>query len=179
MRLFVALPLPENIRWQLRLLCSGLPDVRWVPPENFHLTLRFLGEVDGGVMQDVDAGLAGVRAPGFDLQLTGIGTFGGDKVRSLWVGVEREPALHHLRDKIESAVVRAGLEPERQKFTPHVTLARAKGAKLPKLPEFLSRHNLFRSDPFPVTHFTLYSSFLSHNGPIYRAERSYSLSDHR
>ena len=60
-----------------------------------------------------------------------------------------------------------------------MTLARAKGAKLPKLPEFLSRHNLFRSDPCPVTHFTLYSSFLSHNGPIYRAERSYSLSDHR
>jgi 2'-5' RNA ligase len=177
MRLFVALPLPENIRWQLTLLCSGLPDVRWVPPENLHITLRFLGEVDGGVVEDIDAGLAGIRAPGFALQLAGVGHFGSSgKVRSLWAGVARQPALQHLHDKVESAVVRAGLGPNGQKFTPHVTLARLKNSRLPKLPEFLAHHNLFRSEPFDVTHFTLFSSFLSHNGPIYQAERSYPLS---
>jgi RNA 2',3'-cyclic 3'-phosphodiesterase len=177
MRLFVALSLPENLRWQLQLLCSGLPDVRWVPPENFHITLRFIGDVDGGVVEDIDAGLAGIRAPGFRLQLAGVGHFGsGGKVRSLWAGVAREPALQHLHDKVESAVVRAGLEPNGQKFTPHVTLARPKGVKLPKLPDFLARHSLFRSEPFEVTHFTLYSSFLSHSGAIYQAERSYELS---
>ena len=79
-------------------------------------------------------------------------------------------------DKIDSAVVRAGVGPEGQKFQPHVTLARSKGEPVPKLGEFLVQHNLFRSQPFEVTHFTLFSSFLGHNAPIYMPERSYELS---
>ena len=119
MRLFVGLVLPEPVRWQLGLLCTGLPGVRWVPPENFHLTLRFIGEVDGGTLDDVDAALAGIRARRFSLTLGGVGHFGsGQQVRALWAGVGREPALQHLRDKVESAVVRAGLPPEGKKFTP-------------------------------------------------------------
>lgn len=178
MRLFVALSLPDPIRWQLVLLCAGLPNTRWVPPENFHITLRFLGETDGAVLEDVDAALAGIRAPRFGLQLEGVGHFGtGKKTRALWAGVGREPALQHLRDKVESAVVRAGLEPDRQKFTPHVTLTRFKAPPpLGKLQDFLVRNSLFRTRPFEVTHFTLFSSFLSHNAAIYQAERSYELS---
>jgi 2'-5' RNA ligase len=177
MRLFVALALPEPVRWQLRLLCGGLPGARWVPPENLHLTLRFIGEVDGAEFHDIDASLAGIRAPRFTLSLAGVGHFGsGSKLRSIWAGVEKQPALTHLRDKIESAVVRAGVEPQGQKFQPHVTLARSKGELVPKLGEFLVQHNLFRSQPFDVTHFTLFSSFLSHNAAIYTPERSYELS---
>ena len=177
MRLFVGLALPEAVRWQLGLLRAGLPGVRWVPPENFHITLRFLGEVDGGTMHDVDAALAGIRAPRFRLTLGGVGHFGnGQQVRSLWAGVGREPALQHLRDKVESAVVRAGLEPEGKKFTPHVTLSFSKSAALPKLQEFLAHNSLFRTTPFEVTHFTLFSSFLGHEHASYHAERSYELS---
>ena len=75
MRFFVALSLPETLRWQLRLLCGGLPGARWVPPENFHITLRFLGDVDGRDMDYVDAALASLRAPGFQLKLAGVGHF--------------------------------------------------------------------------------------------------------
>ena len=167
MRLFVALALPDTIRWQLRLLSGGLPGVRWVEPESFHLTLRFIGEVDGGQFHDIDAGLAGIRAPQFNVSLAGIGHFGsGSKLRSLWVGVDKQPALYHLHDKIESAVVRAGLPPDGQKYQPHVTLARSKGEATPKLGEYLVNNNLFRTPPFEVTHFTLFSSYLSHSGAI-------------
>jgi RNA 2',3'-cyclic 3'-phosphodiesterase len=177
MRLFVALALPETVRWQLRLLCGGLPGARWVAPENFHVTLRFIGDADGAEFHDIDASLAGVRAPRFTMSLAGVGHYGsGSKLRSIWAGVDKQPALIHLRDKIESAVVRAGMEPLGQKFQPHVTLARSKGEPMPKLGDFLVQHNLFRSEPFEITHFTLYSSFLNHNGAIYTAERSYELS---
>jgi RNA 2',3'-cyclic 3'-phosphodiesterase len=177
MRLFVAVALPETIRWQLRLLCGGLPGARWVPPENFHLTLRFIGEVDGAEFHDIDAALAGIRAPRFTVSFAGVGHFGsGGKLRSIWAGVDKQPALTHLRDKIESAVVRAGAEPNGQKFHPHVTLARSKGEPVPKLGEFLVQHSLFRSQPFEVTHFTLFSSFLNHTAAIYTPERSYELS---
>jgi 2'-5' RNA ligase len=97
-------------------------------------------------------------------------------VRAVWVGVEREPALHHLRDKVESAVVRAGLPPERQKYTPHVTLARPKSTPAQKLYDYFVRHSRFRSEPFEVTHFDLYQSFLKREGAVYRVERSYELS---
>ena len=177
MRLFVALALPETVRWQLRLLCGGLPGARWVPPENFHLTLRFIGEVDGAEFHDIDAALAGLRAPRFSVSLAGVGHFGsGNKLRSIWAGVDKQPALNHLRDKVESAVVRAGAEPEGKKFHPHVTLARSKGETVPKLGDFLVQHSLFRSQPFDVTHFTLFSSYLNHIAAIYTPERSYELS---
>lgn len=176
MRLFVALALPEQIRFRLSLLCGGLPGVRWVPEENFHLTLRFLGEVDGGTMQDIDAALAGLRAPGFEMELAGVGHFGtGGKVRAVWAGAAPQPALQHLHDKIESAVVRAGIAPDGQRFRPHVTLTRSTVTQLGKLQDFLAQHSLFRSGRFPVTHFTLYSSFTRSAGPLYRAEESYAL----
>jgi 2'-5' RNA ligase len=176
MRLFVALPLPETVRRQLGLICAGLPGARWVRPENLHITLRFLGDLPGGAMEDVDAALAGISAPRFTLRLAGVGHFGsGGRLRAVWAGVTREPALLHLRDKIESAVVRAGVEPDRQKYLPHVTLTRPKGTPVPKLQEFLAIHSLFRSEPWEVTHFNLYSSFLAHESAIYSEERRYAL----
>lgn len=176
MRLFVALPLPEIVRRQLGLICAGLPGARWVPPENLHITLRFLGELSGGAMEDVDAALAGISAPRFTLNLAGVGHFGsGGRLRAVWAGVAREPALLHLRDKIESAVVRAGGQPDRQKYLPHVTLTRPRGTPMPKLQEFLTIHALFRSEPWEVTHFSLYSSFLAHEGAIYSEERRHAL----
>lgn len=176
MRLFVALPLPDAVRRQLGLLCAGLPGARWVRSDNLHITLRFLGELSGGEMDDVDAALSGISAPRFSLNLTGVGHFGsGGRLRSVWAGAVREPALMHLRDKIESAVVRAGLEPDRQKYLPHVTLTRPKGTPIPKLQDFLATHSLFRSESWEVTHFSLYSSFLAHESAIYREERRYEL----
>jgi 2'-5' RNA ligase len=176
MRLFVALTLPDETRNHLRLLCGGLPKARWVPAENFHITLRFLGELDGRDMDYVDAALAGIRVPRFHLRLKGVDAFSsGAKVKAIYAGVEKSAALQHLREKVESAVVRAGLEPERQKYTPHITLTRPKDPSLAKLKSYLAEHSLFRTPEFEVTHFTLFSSFLGGEGPIYAAERSYAL----
>jgi 2'-5' RNA ligase len=176
MRLFVALELPWELRQRLALLATGIPGARWVPPENHHLTLRFIGEVPGYRADEIDQALAGLKAPGFPLVLSGIGTFtkGGRSI-SLWVGVERSPALEHLQTKIETALQRCGVEPERRKFQPHVTLARLDNAAEGKVVSFVQAHNLFRSDPVPVEHFTLFSSRLGKEQPVYVPEVEYAL----
>ena len=176
MRLFVALPLPEALRTRLSALAAGLPGARWLPPENLHVTLRFIGEVDGGQTRDIDAALAQVRAPGFPVTLAGVDRFGsGAKVRALWAGVEANPALEHLYGRIEQALHTAGLPPDGRKFKPHVTLARFKNNPGGRLPEYLAHHARFRAEPFQAEVFALYSSFLSHNGAIYTEEAAYPL----
>ena len=176
-RLFVALDLPFEVRERLRLMTGAkLPGARWVPPENMHLTLRFVGEVDHGRADDIDAALGTIAARGFSLTLEGVGTFqSGRRVHALWAGVERNPALEHLRAKVESALVRAGCEPERRKFTPHVTLARLDQPDPAKLGDWLHGNALFRLGPVPVEHFTLFSSRLGREGPHYTAEAAYAL----
>lgn len=175
-RLFVALPLPEDLRERLAGLSGGLPAVRWVPAENMHVTLRFVGEVDEGVADDLHDALSGVRAPAFDLALAGVGTFGPERnPHALWAGVERSAPLAHLREKVESALVRAGLEPETRRFTPHVTLARMKAAPGPRLAQFMASHDALRLGPFACDRFVLYSSHLGRAGAAYRAEAEYPL----
>ena len=177
MRLFVALDMPWSVREQLAALSgSGIPGARWVPPENFHLTLRFIGDIPGHVARDVDDALLALRAKGFFLTLTGMGTFAKGGISSaLWVGVERTPALDHLRSKIETALQRCGLEPERRKFQPHVTLARLDNPAEGKVAAFVQAHNLFRSAPIPVEHFTLFSSLLCKDHAVYTPEAEYEL----
>jgi 2'-5' RNA ligase len=122
LRLFVGIGFPPELKLRLSLLCSGVPGAKWVDAGNFHLTLRFIGEVAEDRAADIDDALVRLRARRFVLQLVGTGIFGGDdKPRNLWVGVERSPKLLALRDKIEQALVRIGLPPEPRKFTPHVT----------------------------------------------------------
>ena len=176
MRLFVALDLPRAMRTRLSFLAGGLPGVRWVPPENYHVTLRCIGELPAWRAEEVDDALAGLRAPGFTLQLAGVGTFEkAGKVASLWVGVERNPALEHLQSKIETALHRAGVERERRRFVPHVTLARLDGAPLAKVAGWVQAHNLFRSEPMAVEHFTLFSSLLGKEQAVYEPEVEYPL----
>lgn len=177
-RLFVGIALPERVQHELAGLCAGVPQARWVTPESMHLTLRFVGEVDEGVAHDIHDSLAAVHAPGFALELAGVGVFGSDRhPAALWVGVERAPELTHLRDKVESAVVRAGLPPEPRKFAPHVTLARFREAPGTRLGDFLARHALFRLPPITVDRFTLFSSHLGRTGASYVAEAEYSLDE--
>src|ERR1700693_6334684 len=98
LRLFVGIGLPPDLKLRISLLCTGVPEARWVDAGNFHLTLRFIGEVDEGVASDIDAALLRLRARRFDLALAGVGSFGD---RMLWVGGDKRPALHHLRNKID------------------------------------------------------------------------------
>jgi len=176
MRLFIALPLPDDLRERLATLQRGLKAARWVKPENLHLTLRFLGELDGRQAGDVDAALSALGGEAFSLSLAGLDCFGERRnLRALWVGVADPEPTRRLQAKVERAVQQAGIEADRRKFKPHVTLARFKRALCPDLSGYLQSNNLFRSEPVAVTEFVLFSSFLTREGPIYRPEASYPL----
>ena len=172
LRLFVGIDLPPELKLKLELLCSGVPGARWVDAGNLHVTLRFIGEVDEGMAADIDEALVPIRAPRFTLTLAGVGHFG---TRMLWAGVERNPALLHLHEKIESAIVRTGFEPEGRRYAPHVTLARLKGPPDPRLQSFLAEHALFRAEPFAVERFSLVASYLTKSGAIYEDQADYEL----
>lgn len=176
MRLFVALDLPWMLKQRLAMLSGGLPGARWVPAENFHLTLRFIGETPAHRAEEIDLALSGLRARGFSLLLAGIGVFNrGGKPNALWVGVEKNAQLDHLQTKIETALQRVGLEPERRRFAPHVTLARLDNVPEAKLAAYVQANNLFRADPVPVECFTLFSSRLGKEQSVYTAEVEYAL----
>ena len=175
-RLFVAIEVPDAVRRMLGAMCYGVPGARWVAEENLHLTLRFIGEVDNLQLDDIGHALARVRGPEFEMTLDSVGQFESRRQpRVLWVGVAPNEPLVRLHDAVESALVRVGLEPEGRKFSPHITLARLKAAPRRKMASFVADHALFRAGPFPVTSFTLFSSFLARNGAIHRVENEYPL----
>ncbi|GGG19865.1 RNA 2',3'-cyclic phosphodiesterase [Caldovatus sediminis] len=177
MRLFVGLALPDALRAQLAGLAGGIPGARWVSPENYHLTLRFIGEVESWRAQEVDDALSAIRARPVELRLRGVGTFEkAGRVQTLWVGVERTESLIHLQGTVETALQRVGLEPERRRFAPHVTLARCeKVTAAEKLAAFVQGNNLFRAAPVVVDRFCLFSSRLGKEQAVYLAEVEYTL----
>lgn len=178
LRLFVALPLPLDVRTRLSLLGGGIPGARWMPSESLHLTLRFIGEVDGGTAHDIAAALETIHAAPFTLTLTGFDTFGqGEAARVLWVGLEREPAVLALRERVESALRLVGLAPETQKYIPHVTLARLKKPSVGALMRQIAAHSPLRLGPVAVDRFILYSSWSQTDGPFYRQEAVYPLDE--
>lgn len=176
MRLFVALDLPWEIRERLAMLAGGISGAKWVNPDNYHITLRFIGETPAHRAEEADLALAGVRARGFDLTIGGIGTFHkGGRTTALWAGVERSEPLEFLQNKIETALQRAGWEAERKRFQPHVTLARIDNVPEAKLAAFVQANNLFRAQPIAIRHFTLFSSRLGKEQPVYTPEAEYAL----
>ena len=176
LRLFVGIEFPPELKLRLSLLSTVMPGARWVDAGNFHLTLRFIGEVGRDVAADIDEALGRLRARRFTLQLAGTGVFGGDRPRALWVGVEREPELVSLHGKIEQALIRIGLDPEPRKFVPHVTLARLRDPAIDELGDFLAANARFRAAPLPVEHFSLIASFPTKAGSIYEDQADYPLS---
>lgn len=178
MRLFVAVPLPEAVQDELDSIGFGIPGANWVPGENMHITLRFIGEVCEADAMDIDDALQAVRVPAFDITIEGVGHFGQMRqARAVYAGIGRNPMLTRLRDKVESALVRAGQPPEGRKFTPHVTLARIKGETGHHLANFIAANNLLRLGPIPVDRFTLFRSHLKREGSFYEPLADYMLED--
>ncbi len=176
MRLFVGLELPDPLRDRLTALYGSLVGARWTPPENLHLTLRFIGETPRHVAEEIDHALAALRGRSFPLALSGIGIFNrAGRASALWAGIEQREPVEHLRRKVETALQRIGLPPERKRFQPHVTLARVDGIAETVLASWVQAHNLLRSPSVPVTCFTLFSSLLGKEQPVYTAEVNYEL----
>lgn len=172
-RLFAAIELPTQIRRQLALIGGGIPGARWTPAERMHLTLRFIGEVDDTAMPEVHGALAKVSFAPFDIQLQGIGQFGGRSPRVLWIGVAPSPALFHLHDRINAELAKAGQPAESGNYVPHVTLARLNRAPRRRVGEFIAGHNMAVLPPFTVNEFVLMSSRLYPTGPVYQTECIY------
>ena len=176
-RLFVAIRPPADIRNRMLDLMEGVAGARWQDDDQLHLTLRFIGEVDGRVADDVVAALAAVSHPPFIIALDGLGKFGSKgRVTALWAGVKPHDALAHLHRKVDQALVRAGLAPERRAYLPHITLARF-GREAGGLDSFLEMHAGLASPPFGVTHFALFESRLGQAGASYTIVERYALRD--
>lgn len=176
LRTFVALSIPEDVVDQLTWMQAGLPGARWVDPENLHLTLRFVGEVEGHVFEAIARALEGVAVPPFPLTLAGLGHFPPrGQPRNVWVGVAPSEPLTRLRDRVERAVVAAGVAPEHRKFHPHVTLARLRGTPSARVGRYLAEHALYRSSTYEVASFHLCTSRLHHDGPVYTRELAFRL----
>jgi RNA 2',3'-cyclic 3'-phosphodiesterase len=173
-RLFVAIRPPENIRELLLDLMEGVPAVRWQDDEQLHLTLRFIGEVERPIADDVATTLAPIRFEPFSLALDGVGKFEKHRHGALWAGVQPKDQLKALNAKVERACQSAGVEPERRAFHPHITLARWKG-KAPKVDRFIERNGGLVSDPWEVGDFILYESHLGRAGAHYEPVEKYSL----
>jgi 2'-5' RNA ligase len=169
-RLFVALRPPPVIRDRLADLAEGVEDARWQDDEQLHVTLRFIGEVDRPVAEDVAACLAAVHAPAPLVRLSGVGAFRGRGAGAqLWAGLAPAEPLRHLHAKVEQACVRAGLAPERRTYLPHITVARLhrRAAGAPAVDQWLVEHAALSSESFPFAHLILYQSFLGREGARY------------
>ncbi|MDJ0896372.1 MAG: RNA 2',3'-cyclic phosphodiesterase [Alphaproteobacteria bacterium] len=176
LRLFVGLPIPTEARVALTGLCCGLPGARWVSPENFHVTLRFIGEVPTPSAEEIDAELARIRVPAFTLSLRGIGHFGKENnARTLYADMPGCEPLSRLQAKVDGAVARCGHGREARKFHPHVTLARLRGTSGPDLREFEATYGAFKTESWPADRFILYRSLMGKGGSVYEELAEYPL----
>ena len=174
-RLFTGLEIPKALGESLSLLRGGLPGARWIDPENYHVTLRFIGDVDDDIAQEVAWLLGKVRGKDFELRLDGLQSFGGRKPRALIAAVAPSQPVMELQAEHERLMRRVGLDPEARKYTPHVTLARLRETSSFEVAEYLSARAAFRSPPFSVLRFVLFSSRASVGGGPYVAEAVYPL----
>ncbi|HEY0441744.1 MAG TPA: RNA 2',3'-cyclic phosphodiesterase [Xanthobacteraceae bacterium] len=174
-RLFTGLELPAEVGAELAMLRGGLPRARWVEPENYHITLRFIGDVDDRVAHEIGSMLDQVNRHGFELRLDGLTSFGGRKPRAVVAAVPNVPALIELQAEHERIMQRIGLEPEGRKYTPHVTLARLRDSSSRQVADYLAERGPYRSPSFPVGRFVLFSARASVGGGPYLVEAAYPL----
>ncbi|MFV8753755.1 RNA 2',3'-cyclic phosphodiesterase [Nannocystaceae bacterium ST9] len=178
-RLFLGLDLPDEVDSDLQLTIGGIPGARWQTPEQLHLTLHFLGEVDGGDMRRLIAALAELDAPSFEMQLRGAGVFPPrGPTRVLWIGVHDPDPIRLLHERSGKIIDRVGIDREQRKYAPHVTLARFdRPSHDADIASWVVRHAFYSSASWRVDHVQLYSSVLGRGGPKYRIEAAIPLTD--
>ncbi|PJI89454.1 RNA 2',3'-cyclic phosphodiesterase [Sphingomonas koreensis] len=175
-RLFVALRPPNAIRGRLLGAMGGVPGARWQDDAQLHLTLRYIGEVEPHAAEDVALVLGSVRHAPVELRLDGCGVFDDSRGRpnAIWAGVSPREPLAALHRKVDAAIVRAGLEPERRAYLPHITLARMSGSAGP-VDRWLAEHAALASEPFAIDAMVLFESRLGHGGASYEPVARYPL----
>ncbi len=178
MRLFVAIPMPDACTAALARVTEALPLGRTLDPENLHLTLAFLGEMDRATAEEAHMALETIRAARFDIQPKGLGTFAGRSPQIIWAGIADHDPITTLAAKVRSVLHGAGMMLERRRFVPHVTLARLSrpsSEEDTRLARFLSRWDSFSSPAATVEQFALYQSHLRPDGAQYEIIASYDL----
>ncbi|WCM27747.1 RNA 2',3'-cyclic phosphodiesterase [Sphingomonas sp. QA11] len=169
-RLFVALRPPPTVRAALAATMDGVPQARWQDDDQLHLTVRYIGPVDGRMAEDIVLALGHVHAPPVEVALSGVGAFDKKgRVDALWAGVAPHDALAALHRKVDHALVRLGLAPEGRAYLPHVTLARiSRGAGFGlEIERWRATHGGLASQPFTIEHMTLFESHLGGEGARY------------
>jgi RNA 2',3'-cyclic 3'-phosphodiesterase len=173
-RLFTGLEIPSDLANDLGMLRGGLSGARWIDTEFYHLTLRFIGDVDHATARDVCGTLEQIRRPAFTVVLDGLDSFGGGKPRAIVAKAKPAAPLVELQAEQERLMQRIGIPPEPRKFTPHVTLARLRDASSAAVAAYLATRGFF-SRRFEATRFVLFSSRASTGGGPYLVEAAYPL----
>jgi 2'-5' RNA ligase len=176
-RLFTGIEIPAEIALALSTFRGGLPGARWIDPENYHLTLRFIGDIDERMADDVTSilGERRQRAP-LTITIDGLDTFGGGKPRAVFARTSGNGALNELQAEQERLLRQVGLPPETRKFTPHVTLARLRNVSPVDVADYIATRGHFEKLNFTADRFVLYSSRNSVGGGPYVIEAAYPLS---
>lgn len=176
-RLFTALEIPHDIAGELELMRGGVEGARWIEPASMHLTLRFIGDVERPMAQELRYALSAIRGFEFELAVKGMGAFGGSKPRAIWAGTQTSDALMALQADHEAVCRRIGLEPEARQYTPHVTIARLKRGweASDAVQQFIAAHALYQSRVFDVSRFVLMSARPSRGGGPYVVDEAYPL----
>ena len=174
-RLFTALEIPEDIGDELLGLQEPLTGANWNDADNYHLTLRFAGEIDNRLAREFSENLSDIVADAFELRINGLGVFGGDDPKTVWAGFDRSPQLDVLARAHDRAARNAGIPPEKRPFKPHVTLARLRYSNAEAVAQFLTHFGGYRSKPFVVTRFVLMSSKPSTGGGPYVVKETFPL----
>jgi 2'-5' RNA ligase len=173
-RLFVALSCPEELEDRLLAVQDGIEGMRWVPRENLHCTLRFIGEVDRPQAEDIAVALESVDAPAPSIALAGVGVFDHSRNGAVWARVAPKKPLEALHRKIDRAIVGAGLDPEGRAFIPHITIGRWSRDAV-DVRDWADWNAGLASDLVRVPEFTLYESILGRDGPTYHPRLSVPL----
>ena len=172
-RLFTGLEVPDDVAGDLALIRGGVSGARWIEPEDYHITLGFIGDVDSATARDLTEELSSVRVKRFTLIVEGLGAFGGNKPRSIIANVRLGDTLQRLHEEQERALRCVGVTIERRKYTPHITLARLKNVPVNVVAEFLASRTP-KAMSFEATRFVLYSARASVGGGPYLVEAAYS-----
>lgn len=180
MRLFVGVEIPGDIAAELYPLARGIKGLDAQTPENMHITLKFIGNVDPGLAAEIDQALFDVRFEPFDLQIQGLNVFASSrKIRIFWAGVKDQPIMRKLAARVESALLTLEECPDMdmRKFTPHITLGRNRDAARATIEQTVADHADLSSRVFTIDRFCLYESHSTHDGPEFRVIAAYDGSD--